>query len=111
MKYRTEIDGLRAIAVTAVVIFHFFPKFFPHGYLGVDLFFVISGFLISLYILETTEKKSFSLLTFYQRRIKRILPATIAILIATLICAFFILIGIDFKSFLRACLKRYNYGD
>ncbi|MEM9963678.1 MAG: acyltransferase, partial [Pseudomonadota bacterium] len=79
MIHRKEIDGLRALAVSAVLLHHFFPAFFPNGYLGVDVFFVISGFVItgSLWNRERTNLRQF-LLEFYVRRIKRLVPALAA---------------------------------
>jgi peptidoglycan/LPS O-acetylase OafA/YrhL len=80
--YRSDIDGLRAIAVLFVVAFHAFPKYFPGGFVGVDIFFVISGFLISRLIYLELHENTFSILRFYVRRIKRIFPALITVLIA-----------------------------
>src|SRR4051812_33489200 len=74
-KYRPDIDGLRAIAVLSVVVFHGFPVWLKGGFVGVDVFFVISGFLISTIILGNLEKGTFSFADFYSRRIKRIFPA------------------------------------
>lgn len=82
LEYRPDVDGMRAIAVLAVIVFHAAPKLLPGGFVGVDVFFVISGFLISGIILRALSRKSFSLLGFYGRRIKRIFPALIVILIA-----------------------------
>jgi len=79
-KYRPDIDGLRAIAVLAVVIFHAFPKTIKGGFIGVDIFFVISGYLISTIIFENLDKGTFSFFEFYARRIKRIFPALILVL-------------------------------
>jgi len=73
--YRPDIDGLRAIAIVSVVIFHTFPTQLPGGFVGVDVFFVISGYLISTIIFRSLEKESFSFLDFYARRIRRIFPA------------------------------------
>ena len=70
--YRSEIDGLRAFAVLSVVAFHAFPSWVRGGFIGVDVFFVISGFLITSHIFENLEKGKFSLLDFYGRRIRRI---------------------------------------
>jgi peptidoglycan/LPS O-acetylase OafA/YrhL len=88
-KYRPDIDGLRAIAVLAVIGFHAFPTLFPGGYIGVDIFFVISGFLISSIIFRNLEEDRFSYAEFYVRRIKRIFPALLLVLIACLICGWF----------------------
>ena len=84
-KYRPDIDGLRAIAVISVVIFHAFPNFLPGGFIGVDIFFVISGFLISSILVKNLEKNSFSFLDFYSRRIRRIFPSLLLMLTAVFI--------------------------
>ena len=83
INYRPEIDGLRGIAVLAVIIFHADLGFLKGGFLGVDIFFVISGYLITSIILKQIETKSFSLLYFYERRVRRILPA---LFIVTILC-------------------------
>ena len=72
MNYRKEIDGLRALAVLAVVFYHGDIPFFSGGYIGVDIFFVISGYLISTIVIKDIENKEFSLINFYNRRIRRI---------------------------------------
>ncbi|WP_322068592.1 acyltransferase family protein [Paraburkholderia bannensis] len=82
--YRPDIDGLRALAVVAVVVFHAFPDALAGGFVGVDIFFAISGYLISQHIIETLDQNRFSLIDFYSRRIKRIYPALIIVLIASL---------------------------
>ena len=82
LKYRADIDGLRAVAILAVVGFHAFPNWIKGGFIGVDIFFVISGFLISTIIFESLDDKRFSFREFYGRRIKRIFPAFIVVLIA-----------------------------
>lgn len=84
-KYRPDIDGLRAVAVTSVVVFHAFPSWLPGGFVGVDIFFVISGYLISSIIIGDLEKRRFSLRHFYDRRVRRIFPALITVLMATLL--------------------------
>jgi peptidoglycan/LPS O-acetylase OafA/YrhL len=84
-RYRPDIDGLRAIAVMLVVNFHAFPEAMPGGFIGVDIFFVISGFLITGIIVRELEQQRFSLLGFYNRRIRRIFPALIVVLGATLV--------------------------
>ena len=84
-RYRPDIDGLRAIAVMLVVNFHAFPEAMPGGFIGVDIFFVISGFLITGIIVRELDQQRFSLLAFYNRRIRRIFPALITVLGTTLV--------------------------
>jgi peptidoglycan/LPS O-acetylase OafA/YrhL len=84
-RYRPDIDGLRAIAVMLVVGFHAFPEAMPGGFIGVDIFFVISGFLITGIIARELDRQHFGLLAFYARRTRRIFPALIVMLSATLV--------------------------
>ena len=79
-KYRPDIDGLRAIAVLSVVAFHAFPEWISGGFIGVDIFFVISGYLISTILFENLDKDVFSFSDFYSRRIRRIFPALALVL-------------------------------
>lgn len=109
MDYRREIDGLRALAVTSVVLYHFWPHVFKYGYLGVDVFFVISGFLITTYLYEAISLKTLSLKIFYQRRVRRILPVTLAVLCVTLTAASFILIGVDYDRFLQSLIASLTF--
>ena len=104
LNYRKEIDFLRALAVTFVIIFHFYPSFLPNGYLGVDMFFVISGFLISYQIFISVKERKFSLKEFYIRRLKRILPASIFVLVAVFIISKFLLIDNDFLKFYQSLI-------
>lgn len=97
-KYRPDIDGLRAIAVLSVVTFHAFPKLLRGGFTGVDVFFVISGFLISTIIFENLERESFSFLEFYSRRVRRIFPALLLVLAACFIFGWFALLADEFKQ-------------
>ncbi len=83
-RYRSDIDGLRAMAVLAVVIYHFFPTQLPGGYVGVDVFFVISGYLITQIILGKLVTQQWSIADFYVRRIRRILPAVTVMLLMTI---------------------------
>ena len=75
MKYRAEIDGLRALAVIPVILFHAGFELFGGGFVGVDVFFVISGYLITTIIINEMDEGKFSLVNFYERRARRILPA------------------------------------
>lgn len=83
MKYRADIDGLRSIAIVPVVLFHAGIALFSGGYVGVDVFFVISGYLITSVIYEEIKTDSFSIAKFYERRIKRIFPALFTVIFAT----------------------------
>ena len=84
LHYRPDIDGLRAVAVIAVVLYHVFPGASLGGFVGVDIFFVISGFLISGIILKELHHGSFSFADFYARRIRRIFPALLVVLTVSL---------------------------
>ncbi len=97
-KYRPDIDGLRAIAILSVVAFHAFPGFMKGGFIGVDIFFVISGYLISTIIFENLEQDTFNLSEFYIRRIKRILPALILVLVSCFIFGWNVLFADEFKQ-------------
>ncbi|WP_334187233.1 acyltransferase family protein [Noviherbaspirillum sp.] len=94
--YRPDIDGLRAIAVLAVIAFHANAALMPGGFVGVDIFFVISGFLITGLIAKGMEEGNFSFVTFYTRRIKRIFPAYIVVALATLAVSSWLLIPNDY---------------
>jgi peptidoglycan/LPS O-acetylase OafA/YrhL len=95
-RYRPDIDGLRALAILPVMLFH--AEFgCPGGFVGVDVFFVISGFLITSLILEEIHNDAFSLAMFWERRIRRILPALFVVVFATLIAACFLYFPDDFK--------------
>jgi len=97
--YRKDIDGLRALAIALVVIFHLFPNLIKGGFIGVDVFFVISGYLISNIILRESSNKTFTFRDFYIRRIKRIFPALLTVFLITFVFAWFNLLPIEFKDF------------
>lgn len=100
--YRADIDGLRAVAVLAVLFFHAGFETFGGGFVGVDVFFVISGFLITSIIQKDLVQNSFSIQKFYQRRIQRIFPALFVIFITTSIAAYFLLLPSDLVSFAKS---------
>lgn len=95
LSYRPDIDGLRAIAVLSVVLFHVDPAWIPGGFLGVDIFFVISGFLITRIIVSESDQQRFSVANFYNRRIKRIFPAMFVVVLVTLLVGQFALLPED----------------
>ena len=97
-KYRPDIDGLRAVAVLSVVAFHAFPHRMPGGFIGVDIFFVISGFLISTIIFQNLEKNTFSFLGFYARRVRRIFPALLLVLIFSYAFGWIALFADEYKQ-------------
>ena len=99
MGYRPDIDGLRAIAVLAVVLFHAGVAGFGGGFVGVDVFFVISGFLITKLIVDDPR---FSLLAFYQRRARRILPALAVVVLATSVAAYIFFLPEEFLAFSKS---------
>ena len=96
--YRADIDGLRAVAVSAVVIYHALPNLLPAGFVGVDIFFVISGYLIGGIIYSGIIEGKFSFADFYARRARRILPALIVVITATLLVGLLLLDSLQFKG-------------
>ena len=102
--YRPDIDGLRAVAVLAVVLHHLSAPLLPGGYVGVDVFFVISGYLITGIISREIAQGQFTFARFYERRARRIFPALFAVLAATLVAAYFLLLPSDMVYTLRGAL-------
>ena len=98
LAYRPDIDGLRAFAVLSVVAYHAFPAILQSGFIGVDVFFVISGYLISGIILNDLQQGTFTLRNFYSRRIRRIFPALLLVLAAVLIFGWFALFPSEYRS-------------
>ena len=96
IKYRPDIDGLRAFAVLSVVIFHAFPSFLSGGFIGVDIFFVISGFLITNHIIKKLDEGTFSFIDFFWRRIRRIFPALTLVMVSSLAFGWFTLLNDEF---------------
>ena len=99
IKYRAEIDGLRALAVLPVILFHAGFEWFSGGYIGVDVFFVISGYLITTIIISEMAEGRFSIVNFYERRARRILPALFFVMAACLPFAWLWLTPSDLKDF------------
>jgi len=95
-EHRPDIDGLRAIAILTVLAFHAWEKFFPSGFIGVDIFFVISGFLISSIIFKGLQQDRFSFLDFYLRRIKRIFPALLLVLASVWLASWLLMLPDEF---------------
>lgn len=98
LNYRRDIDGMRAIAILAVLFFHAFPSIAPGGFIGVDVFFVISGFLISSIIFQQITKGQFRWTTFYIKRINRLFPALIIVLLSALIAGYFLLFAEEYQN-------------
>lgn len=104
-KYRADVDGLRAVAVTLVLLYHA-ELGFRGGYIGVDIFFVISGFLITGLLLKEVKHEEFTLSRFWHRRIRRIMPASIVMVAATLIAGCFLLLPSDLKELSKSTIAQ-----
>lgn len=102
--YRPDIDGMRAIAVLLVILFHANFSFVPGGYIGVDVFFVLSGFLITLTIDKEMNEKSFSFKQFYLRRIRRIIPVLVFIMLVVTIPAYLFLFADNLEAYSRTLI-------
>ena len=108
--YRPEIDGMRAIAVLTVIFFHAKSSWVPSGYLGVDMFFVLSGYLITQIIYREMMEGKFSFLEFYKRRAKRILPAFLTVIVFTTLLANVLLAPMDLPNYNRSVLAALFFG-
>lgn len=109
--YRADIDGLRAVAVLAVVLNHLSSALMPGGFVGVDVFFVISGYLITRIIAQEIGEGRFTFARFYERRARRIFPALFAVLAATLAAGYALLLPSDYLVALRAALATLLFGS
>jgi peptidoglycan/LPS O-acetylase OafA/YrhL len=109
LTYRKDIDGLRAIAVIAVILFHF--GFMPNGYLGVDIFFTISGFLITKIVYQESIEDRFSLINFYLRRIRRIIPLVLFTTFAALIIGVFVMLPDDFENLCQSIVSTNIFAN
>lgn len=109
--YRPDIDGLRAVAVVAVVLFHAGVPGFDGGYVGVDVFFVISGFLITSFLRDDLDSGRFSIVRFYERRARRILPALVAVIAVTAGVGYFMMMPAQYTDFARAAFATSLFGS
>jgi len=107
--YRPDIDGLRAIAVLSVIIYHLSHAILPGGYLGVDVFFVLSGYLITAIIWREIAIGDFSILRFYERRIRRIMPALLAMIFIVTAVATLLLLPVDLIGFARSLFATLGF--
>lgn len=98
LKYRPDIDGIRAIAVLMVVIYHAFPESLPGGFIGVDIFFVISGYLITSILKKEMDSNTYSIREFYRRRIDRIFPALLVVMFSCILFGWFTLFADEFMQ-------------
>ena len=111
MNYRREIDGLRAVAVLPVILFHAGFSVFSGGYIGVDVFFVISGYLITSILISELEEERFSIVRFYERRAKRILPALFSVMLACLPLAYMWMLPSQLKDFAQSLVAVVFFGS
>lgn len=107
MVYRQDIDGIRAMAIIAVVLYHAFPQYFPGGFLGVDIFFVISGYLVIGKFFES----SFNLKQFYTRRIQRILPSLLLVLVTLMMIGYFFMYANEYQSLSRHVMSTLLFSN
>ena len=111
IKYRPDIDGLRALAVGSVVLFHAGVPFFGGGYVGVDVFFVISGYLITTIIAREAHDGRFSVARFYERRVRRIFPALFFMLAVVSVVSSVLLMPADYKEFGESVASTALFGS
>jgi peptidoglycan/LPS O-acetylase OafA/YrhL len=109
--HRRDIDGLRAIAVASVVCYHAAPSWFPGGFAGVDVFFVISGYLIGgILLAELARSRSLDILQFYRRRVQRLFPALLVVLATTLLAGWFLLFSDEFEQLGKHVVSAAAFG-
>ncbi len=101
-QFYPEIQGIRAISIIAVILFHFGVRILPGGYIGVDMFFVISGFLITKTIVAEVNRGTFSLVRFYKNRVVRLLPNLFLMIVATVVISYFVLRPYDFFQYAKS---------
>lgn len=111
LQYRPELDGIRAISILLVLLFHIDKNFIPGGFIGVDIFFVLSGFLISKIIVIGIQDHTFSYNDFYKRRIKRILPPFYFMVLLTITSSFFIFLPSDINQLLKSAISTLIFSS
>jgi peptidoglycan/LPS O-acetylase OafA/YrhL len=111
MRYRPEIDGMRTIAVLSVIFYHANFSMFSGGFIGVDIFFVISGFLITKVIRKEILVDNFSFLNFYEKRIRRIFPALFFVVLSSLIISVYVLPPVDAKHFFQSMFATITFSS
>jgi len=111
LNYRPEIDGLRALAVLPVILFHAGFQLFSGGYVGVDIFFVISGYLITLIIIEDIDNKRFSLINFYERRARRILPTLFFVILISIPFAWMWMLPEQMKGYSKSIVSTIFFAS
>lgn len=109
-KYRIEIDGLRAIAVIPVILYHISNSLMSHGFLGVDVFFIISGYLITSIISSQISSGTFSLSKFYLKRARRILPVAYSVLMLSLVVGYYVLLPTDLRNLSQAAVSIIGFA-
>lgn len=109
VRYRPDIDGLRAIAVCIVIFFHFGIPGFSGGFIGVDVFFVLSGYLIASIILQQLKEQRFSFINFYFRRIRRLFPVFVVVMLCTTLVAYQLMLPSDFREFGQSLIASTVY--
>ncbi|CAA0104564.1 O-acetyltransferase OatA [BD1-7 clade bacterium] len=107
--YRPEIDGLRAVAVLSVIVFHLYPSLFPGGFVGVDVFFVISGYLVTRNILTSLESSRFTFSDFYARRIQRLYPTYLTVMIFSSVMVYCVFPPSDTVGFAQSLISSLVY--
>jgi len=111
MKYRREIDGLRALAIAPIILFHAGFGIFQGGYLGVDIFFVISGYLITSILLRDLQLDRLALANFYERRARRILPALFLVMGVCLLVAPFVMLPAEMKALAKSLIAVATFSS
>ena len=104
MTFRYDINGIRALAVLSVVIYHFLPESLPGGFVGVDVFFVISGYLMTSIIITKLDVNKFNIWDFYLARANRIIPALLALCFTLLILGFFLITPVEYEKLAKQIL-------